>query len=430
MKNKLSIKLKNIPKDYWQTIGFVVIAASAYIARAHQYILYPQLFAEDGTVWLAEGYSIGFKSVLIPYNGFFHTTERLFGILVAQLPLQLAPVIFNSTALLMFCWLIYYLFSSRTEILTLTYEKIFMLLAICLIANVDEFFFNFSNSIFLLGIIGALILIAKKPQNRLVSILEKSIFAISCLTLPFALFYLPIVVIERFRYHKKAPFFLIATVIGSVIQLAAYFLSHTQRSSVTFLSLFSKYTLIEINNQIIVPAVRFARIDTISSPNHITGIMISLSVLVCLIATILVMKNCNNRVRFFLLFLALFTAASLKSPLIGQGFSATETLKVMSTTYWGDRYFIYGILALTIILIKFTYLFIQPRARYPFLVIFMSFGLVTSFQYHSFFIDRRLVDISFKYHEGVQQLQTHRLQIVTIPINPEGWYMTLSKASK
>ena len=158
---KTTIAQLKDPASGWQTALFVMIAAIIYLRRSFPYITNPQLFGEDGELWLSDGYNQGFELLFQPVAGFLHVPERLFGFIVAHLPLHWAPFIFNITAWLIFILTAYYLFSIRTKILNNNYERVFMLICLSLIANVDEFFFNFSNSVFLLGVVGVLIIIAK-----------------------------------------------------------------------------------------------------------------------------------------------------------------------------------------------------------------------------------------------------------------------------
>lgn len=432
MNKKLTKKIQSIPKDYWQTLGFVAVATIAYIIRGYKYIINPQLFAEDGQEWLARGYNDGLVSLTQPLNGFLHTTERVFGLIIAQLPLYFAPFLFNFTALIIFCLTVYYIFTSRTKILSNTYEKVFLLCAICLIANVDEFFFNFSNSIFLLGIIGISIFVSDKPKNKIIDYTEKVFYTLICFTLPFSVLYLPIVFIEKFKNPKKSSYFFYITICGAVAQLATYLLSHTARSNVTVPSLFSRYTLLEIYNQIIIPALRFARLDYsfVYGSNRYTILAIIFAISTFLAMTIYVIKVSNKQVRYFLLFLILITMVSFTSPLVGTNYTAEETIKIMSTTYNGDRYFIFGILASMIIFVKFTYHFINVRFRYIFIIVAIGFGLITSLQYHSFKINRNLKNLSQEYYSGIQKIGPNKEDKVTIPINPQyentGWYIILN----
>lgn len=433
MNNKLSNIYKNISKDNLIKIGLVTIAAIVYIIRGYRYIINPQLFAEDGQEWLAGGYNEGFSSLTRPLNGFLHTIERIFGLIVAQLPLQFAPFIFNFTAFIIFCTTVYYIISTRTKILSSTYERVFMVLTICLIANVDEFFFNFSNSVFLLGIVGILILISNVSKNRVVEYLEKVLYALICFTLPFSILYTPIVIIEKFKNTRKSSFYLYITILGAAAQLITYLLSSTVRSNVTVPSLFSKYTLLEIYNQIIIPSTRFARIDYnfVTSSNRYMGIAIVFAICIFIAMAVYVIITSNKQVRYFLLFLILMSAISLTSPLVGLNYTAEETIKIMSTTFNGDRYFIFGILASTLIIVKFSYYLISAKFRYVFILVFISFGLITSLQYQSFNVNRNLKNLSEEYYTGVKNIESKKSETVKIPINPQyenaGWYILLNK---
>jgi hypothetical protein len=189
-------------------------------------------------------------------------------------------------------------------------------------------------------------------------------------------------------------------------QLAGYPLSQAERSSVTLWSLFSKYTLLEIHNQIIIPAPRFARIDArLRAGGHFTLLSIGFIIAACL----------------------MMTAASLISPLVGPNVGALGTIKIMSRTAAGDRYFILGILATMLMMVKFTHLLIAPRFRYAFIAIPMGFGLVTSLQFHSLLINRQLADLRDSYDSKIRLLQSPGMDSITIPINPSGWNIELRR---
>jgi hypothetical protein len=415
------LKVIPIPSAAQQTLVFVSLATVLYFIRARQYILQPQLYADDGG-WLQVGYHNGIKSLFIPLNGFLHFPERLFGFLVTILPLDYAPFIFNFCAGLIFVLMAYYLFSNRTRLFSNTYERIFMLFCLSLIANVEEFFFNFSNSVFLLGIVSLLIMVADKPRNAAVAFLEKIIFILSCLTLPFTWFYLPIAIIQRVKYKQKNNFFLIITTVTSFIQLFVYLTSHVERSAVTVQSLSSKYTFLELYNQIITPAFRFARIDTPLQPFNDRNWYIILSVLlatfVCILAALWIIKKSNKTVGYLLFFLGAMTFASIASPTIVST-NPIEAIKYMAITLGGDRYFIFGIIGLSIIAAKLSYNFLTPGSRYAAFIVFAIFSIITSLQFGSFFVDKHFMDLRKQYHESVHSLKTQpKGSSVFFPINP------------
>jgi hypothetical protein len=410
-----------IPTAARQTLIFVSLATLVYFIRARQYILQPQLYADDGG-WLQVGYHNGIKSLFIPLNGFLHLPERLFGFFVTTLPLDYAPFLFNFCAGLVFVLMAYYLFSNRTRLFNNTYERIFMLFCLSLMANVEEFFFNFSNSVFLLGIVSLLIMVADKPRSSVVAFLEKIIFILSCLTLPFTWFYLPVAVFQRAKYKQKNNFFLITAIVTSIIQLFVYLTSHVERSAVTVQSLSSKYTFLELYNQIITPAFRFARIDTPLQLFNDRNWYIILSVLfatfVCILAALWVIKKSNKTVGYLLFFLGAMTFASIASPTIVST-NSIEAIKYMAITLGGDRYFIFGIIGLSIIAGKLSYNFLTPGSRYPAFIVFAVFSIITSLQFGSFFVNKHFTDLRKQYHESIHSLKTQpKGSSVFFPINP------------
>ena len=420
--------LKN-PSSPWQTTSLVGVIAFAYLFRARQYFLNPQLYAEDGVLWLAEGYNKSILALFEPVNGFLHFPERLFGFIVAHLPLHFAPIIFVTTAWLLFIFLAYYLLSQRTKILTRNFERIFMVGFLCLIANIEVFFFNFSNSIFLLGIIGLLVMVAKPPRNKLFAIGEKTLFFISCLTLAFAWFYLPIALFERFKHKQKNTFFLYSSIVGSIIQFIYYLLFHVDRSHVTILSLFSNFTLLEIYNQIIIPAVRFTRIDIpileFTTQPYLVY-FVALAIISLLLSSWFVLKKSNKQVWYLLFFLVAMTFAVIKSPTVDVKL-AEDALKHMAIVEGAGRYFIFGIIAVNIIFVKTSYLALTPRARYIFAGIFLGLGFMTSLQYKTFYIEKDFVDYSSQYRTSINRFESKEVDKVVIPVNPYPWHLTLEK---
>ncbi len=404
----------------------VVITGLAYTARAWKYIARPQLYAEDGFIWLADGYNKGLSSLVTPLNGFFHLPERIFGLVMAQLPLQFAPFLFNIAALVLFCVTVWYLFSNRTKILEGTYQRLFVMLALCLIANVEEFFFNFSNSIFLLGIIGVLLVIAKPSQRKGVRIAEAVLFALSCFTLPFAFFYLPILVFERWRFKAKNNVYLVIAGLGSIVQLITYLTAHAERSVVTFKALLtSQYTVLEIYNQIVMPALRFGRLDYALRSGRSGAIMAGLVVGLCILLSLLALRSANKQTRYLLFFFALMTAASLKSPIVISE-SPVKAIAFMAGATGGDRYFIFGIIGLYIMFAKFSFEYLRPSTRYPALASYIIFGLLTSVQTRSLVINKNFQDFRQAYREGVQKIQTKgNTETVVMPENPVGFSITL-----
>ncbi len=420
---------KKIPNNLI-TASFVVLPSLLYLIRSWQYIRVPQLYAEDGSVWLANAYNSGAKSILAPYAGFAHTSERIFAYLVSMLPLQIAPILFNMAGFGLFILMCYYLFSFRTKIFTNNYQKIFMALSLGLLANFNEFFFNFSNSIFLLGIVGLSIYLITPSKYRLVNLIEKLLFILACLTLPFAWFYLLIIGFEWFWRKKYNLFFLISSVIGSIIQVLVHLFSAYSRPNIPLTTITSsRYTVIEIYNQIVTPAFRHARIDISPTiPDKHFFVLLIFCSLLALTSIIILIKDASSKIKYLAIFLLLFTGASLIGALAGGNFSPTDALKFMSTATYGNRYFFYGILFMTIVIAIATDTYIKKKAKYLFLIMFMIFGVFTALQYNSLRVNKNFYNYSSIYKRDVTILNQSRAHtLIQIPENPGNtWFINLS----
>jgi hypothetical protein len=305
---------------------------------------------------------------------------------------------------------------------------LFMALSLGLIANFNEFFFNFSNAIFLLGIVGLCIYLADPPRHKSIAILEKLLFIIICLTLPFAWFYLLVILVDWFWRKQQHIFYAVASACGSLLQLGVHELSHYQRLDIPISTLASsRYTLLEAYNQIITPALRFSRVDLSPTiPFHELLAVLLFSVLLLGFGALIVIKHGTRDLQYMIIFLALFTLASFDGPIVGGNLSSSNVLKFMDTAQFGNRYFFYGILGLLIVLAISTSIYIRHQAQYVFLSLFIAFGLISSLDTHSFTINKGFVNNSVAYTHGIHELSAAKPgTYVTIPENPSGWFITL-----
>jgi hypothetical protein len=120
------------------------------------------------------------------------------------------------------------------------------------------------------------------------------------------------------------------------------------------------------------------------------------------------------------------TFASIKSPTVTVDF-AVDAIKHMAIVEGASRYFVYGVLAAYLVIVKTAYLTIVPKARYFVMVFFLAFGLVTSLQYQTFFIEKQFTDYRLIYQTRIDQFESGKVDRVNIPVNPAPWNMTLER---
>lgn len=403
------------------------LIAATYIFRAHPYITKPQLYAEDGAVWLSSGYDKGLVTIFKPYNGFSHLFERIFGIISAYVvPLKFEPTLYVVTALVIFLLLCGYLLSNRSGIFSSNYQKLFFALSMCLLGNAEEFYFSFSNSVFLLGLVGVLLIVATKPKRKFVDVLEKILFFVLCFTIVFSWIYFLILAFEFIWQRKRRYFYLITAFVGAVVQYLVYSTHANGRPNIPIRFLVSKATVYEFYNQMILPSLKFARQDISPASGNATNLVFVFAALIIVTAIfIFIYAKSNYKTKCVLFFCALMTIISLKSPVDGQVLPGAIVL-AMATYHWGNRYFIFGIISLFIVWAKFSQKLFNKAYLPVFLSVFFLFGLLSSITLGSYFIQKDFVNLTSQYSNGIKEVSHNKNKLVIIPINPENsWFVRL-----
>src|SRR3954467_4485450 len=95
----------NATRPPWQTEGawlqLVIFAIALLIvcSRRPDALAIPQFYAEDGTVFYSEAYSLGLHALVLPRSGYFHTVPRLVVLFDQLFPLVWAPLIVSLAAM-------------------------------------------------------------------------------------------------------------------------------------------------------------------------------------------------------------------------------------------------------------------------------------------------------------------------------------------
>jgi hypothetical protein len=374
-----------------------------YILRAWPYIRHPQLFAEDGAEWLTFAHNHPFQSLYMPYEGFLHTFERVWADLLSLLPLAAAPFAYNLSALLIFSLLCYYLFSKRCNLFSSTYQMVFFSISLSLVDNIEDFYFNFSNSVFLLGMIGACLIVAKAAKIRTVRILETILFGLMCFTLPFAWVYV-LMLAGRWWFEKKPQYIQLAlAVVGGAIQLGVHLFANDRPQTISILDLHTRPALLVFYNQMIVPAFRFVRIDIATSSINRPSVylMLVLSIGACIALTLFAFRRANTGLRYVIAFFAAMTIAVMSNPQITAK-TAREGYTLLSITVGGSRYWIFGILLLFMVFAVASEAMLTRKYRYYIISIFFATGLLSAMRDHRLLINKHLVDYSQIYKEKIR----------------------------
>lgn len=181
-----------------------VIGSLVTWARAPSILLHPTLWAEDGTVFFSAAYNLGWHASLTQtYAGYLQTSSRLFADAGLLVPLVRVPLYFVVIALAIQV-LPAVLLASRRFARVVPDARVRLLLAALylVIPNSSEINVNLVDNQWHLAVLAVLIVLAT-PATGLWKVFDVVFMVLSCLTGPFVLSLLVIVVIVFLRARQR-----------------------------------------------------------------------------------------------------------------------------------------------------------------------------------------------------------------------------------
>jgi hypothetical protein len=175
---------------YW-----VLLAAAALLCFSRQpdRLTHPELWAEDGVVWLAQAYTAGVSSLAVPVVGYLQTFSRLGALIAVQLPLTFAPALFAWIAFIVQLAPVALLLSRRGAGLVPSLPAR-LLLCLYYVAqpNSSEVYVNLTNAMWHLALLMFLIIVAPKPGRAAGLAIDMLLLALAGVSGPMVLFIAPI----------------------------------------------------------------------------------------------------------------------------------------------------------------------------------------------------------------------------------------------
>ena len=190
----------------WQQ-GAVFLAACAILfARRPDAILHAQFYAEDGHVWFANAYNMGWwRPLLRPQDGYFQTFPRLGAALALLAPLALAPLVMNLLAIAAQALPVNLLLSPRSRPWGSLRFRALLALMFLVLPNCNEISLGITESQWMLAFSAFLLLVALPPSGRAGRLFETILLALAGLTGPFCIFLLPVAVWLAWKRGSSPP---------------------------------------------------------------------------------------------------------------------------------------------------------------------------------------------------------------------------------
>lgn len=204
----------------WQWLVFL-LAALAVVSRRPDVILYPQFYGEDGVIWYAQAYNLGWLHTLcLSEGGYLNTLPRLAAALALLVPFHAAPLVMNLLGLAVQVLPVNVLLSSRCAAYGSFPVRLLAAAIYLALPNSNEVFVVITNAQFHLALVACLLAFARPPATWLGKTFDITVFLVSGLTGPFCLVLFPLV--AAFWYMRRGRWLI--TVISvlavtSIVQL-------------------------------------------------------------------------------------------------------------------------------------------------------------------------------------------------------------------
>lgn len=404
---------------------FFIISAVIICSRRIDIIVNPQLWAEDGAIWLSTIYNQGFwAGFLAPQNGYYQTISRCSYGLGLLFGLQYAPLVATVIAITIRCSIVAFWMSKRFDFIDIKY-RLLLTFYFLFMPNLAEGYVNITNAHWYLSLYLLSVLLANPASSFRGKFHDMSVLLLSALSGPFIIFIAPCLAIKRYYERggiaaslKKIDLFDIVLVICFFVQLFAILTTATGTRSTAALgaSIFGLFEILQ--NRVFLGSLFDISLVLSWKPEHITTIVF---VLLNLAAILYFAFAGSWRVKISIIFPVLMLSFALAKPMIS---NTQPQWPPMINTAEGERYFYVP----DIFYFAFLLLIVSNLRNSKKIENFILLSVTVIFLYifpNYFFI---YPHPNFHYKEQI--IQFEKLPSggkMDIAITPPGWYMHLIK---
>ena len=207
----------------WQHVTVYLIACALLVSRRPDAVFHPQFWAEDGRVWYADAYNLGwFAALSRTWTGYFLTLPRLAAGLALLVPLARAPLLLNLIAIAIQALPVNLLLMKRSASWGGSVFRALLGAIYIGLPSSPEIHANITNSQWLLALCVFILIVASPPQRTAGRFVDFTVILLSGLTGPFCFFLTPIAAYMAFRDRspwRRIPVYILAAC--SLLQASA-----------------------------------------------------------------------------------------------------------------------------------------------------------------------------------------------------------------
>lgn len=407
----------------------LVFSLAIIIARRPEAFTLPQFWAEDGIYWYGQAYNLGWlQASIIPITGYYQTISRIGGALAQLLPLRLAPLLFNSIALVIMAIPTLFFISDQIKIIIKPKLFRYLLLALYLtLPNNAETYLNLTNSQWYLALTALLALFFLNDKYFW---LKLSLFILMGLSGPLSILMIPIVILHYWgKFDQKRIWLTLSICLTGATQLFTLLLSRGRPLGVG--AQFSPLLVFNIFTKQIVWGALVGPNGYAWFSDKIPLFQIFFPIVGCLGAVVIIYGFLfgPKTIKLMLLFATLIFFSSLFLPIVGttDGLAPLEFLyREWNTRYWMIPMVIFLITLIWIVSTKNTSQIVKAISA-SLLLVAVLFQIKNYRHYHNFRYPA-YQDLNFeKYAQKFENMESG--SELTIPVNPptDQWKMKLVK---
>jgi hypothetical protein len=181
------LKVYNVATEHTR-LSVLFLCFLILLCREPDGFFNPQFWAEDGVIFFQQNLILGLPALLEPYVGYLHLIPRLISYFSGFFSVTYAPALYNFSALVITLLVINYLFSPRIQ---LPFKPL-LAIAVVLVPSDGEILMTITNIQWFLLLILILFIIQDKPNTRNQLLLDTLIITLIGLTGPFILLFIPL----------------------------------------------------------------------------------------------------------------------------------------------------------------------------------------------------------------------------------------------
>jgi len=416
---------KEVDEQYrirpWQHCALFLFACVLVTSRRPDALFHPQFWAEDGRVWFADAYNLGWWPALFrPETGYFQTLPRLAAASALVVPLSLAPLVLNLAAIALQALPVNLLLSIRSSAWGNLRFRALLAITYIALPSSPEIAANITNSQWMLAFFVFLLLVASPAKSIAGRGFDVFMVLLCGLTGPFCFFLLPIAMIVAFERRSRQCWIPVCILAASSLIQAwgLLIVSPTARSAWGALGANSTLFVRILAGNVFLGAMLGANKLAVIPGRSFFLFLLFAAVGGTAIVAIAVVKS-SIEMRLFILLACMTLAACLISPssYAPPGHTQWELVAGASAV----RYWFLPTLAFVWSLLKcFQNRSLVLKSAVAALLCLLCFGIALRW--------RRPAFQDFHFAEAAKRVEAAPAgTVITIPENPDGWHLRLVK---